>query len=105
MTTPPYPNSGLLTYRQAAHACGLTVEQLRYLHRIGDASPAYQLGDSDSRGQYLWTVAEVKRVRDMQGKRAWRRRRKARLRGQVFDALQPVIPTGRRGPLPNPPTP
>lgn len=103
MTTPPYPNSGLLTYRQAAHACGLTVEQLRYLVRIGEASPTYQLpGD---RGDYLWSVAEVKRVRDMQGKHAWRRRRKARLRGQTFDALQPVIPTGKRGPLPKPPTP
>lgn len=101
MTTPPYPNSGLLTYRQAAHACGLTVEQLRYLVRIGEASPTYQL--PGNRGDYLWSVTEVKRVRDMQGKHAWRRRRKARLRGQVFDALQPVIPTGKRGPLPKPP--
>lgn len=92
MTAPPYPNSGLLTYRQAAHACGLTIEQLRYLHRIGDASPAYQLGAAGGRGDYLWTVAEVKRIRDAKDKTAWRRRRKARLRGFEYDALQPVVP-------------
>lgn len=96
--------SGLLTYRQAAHACGLTVEQLRYLVRIGEASPAYQIGEPGGRGDYLWTVEEVARVRDLKGKHAWRRRRKARLRGQTFDALQPVIPTGRRGRLPKPPS-
>lgn len=104
MTTPTYPNSGLLTYRQAAHACGLTIEQLRYLVRIGEASPTYQIGDAGSRGSYLWSVTEVKRVREMQGKHAWRRRRKARLRGTTFDALQPVAPTVPRGRPPKPPT-
>ena len=91
----PYPTGGYLTTRQAAHAAGITEQQLHYLRRLGDATPAFQY--PGSHGVFLWTIDEVKRVRDLAGRKAWRRRRKTAMRGKHLDGLLPVAPIVPRG--------
>lgn len=88
------PVSHLLTSRQAAHALGLSKEQLFYMWKVGEATPMYRMPGGD-RGALLWHVEEIRRLQGLKDRRSFRRRRKLVMRDGLT-GLAPVVPKHQR---------
>lgn len=101
MTVERVPNGGYYTVRQAADTVGVSIATLHRMIREGEANPAYRL--PGAAGAYLFTADEVRRVRDINTRTMFRRRRTRSK--QPLNGLVPVVPRpGRRNmKLPPPP--
>lgn len=101
MTDERVPNGGFYTTRQAADTIGVSIATLHRMIREGEATPSHRL--PGGAGAYLWTVTEVRRVRDSNTRKMFRRRRTRNK--QPMNGLVPVQPRPARRNLKLPPPP